>query len=762
MKSLTEYTNEQKSNNYLQFVQESVDNNIRMINEGQLIVDHGKDIDNILYRCRQYFNNHIHNRINESENDYKFTLSEQEAVRDLLIFVCEDYKEKLLNECSIYEGLINDTISINEAEFQLGAVVNNLWKQGKDKVEKIYNDAKTKIKELNELIKAFANKTIDSLKEFANKIVDFIEKIGSSLLKIAQKIGFGDDKVAEISDELIDDIKANPEKVTKNDIYESLGNEILKEGVVDWVQNSKAGKWYAEKKQKPLWNAFFQFCNWLLVCKVLPMVVLAVFPGGLVYYLISIAVKVIWNIKKLKGLIKQTKDYINGWNTFGKWERIWKAAALLFMWYLWWQNVVSIAGNAGKVVDAFKKSLESGDFWKMMFGKAHTGIEPDKLEAMGAAVIRWAGKGFSGSISDAYNEIMDACKEVTGTEALEAAKKAVEAAKDAAEAAKATAEQTEETTGKITNLLDQYKGKHSMEVVNKVKDFCSGNGLSIDNIKPDQVYRFCVDGSYKNLVDQLENSGLSEDVIDGAKKLLNKSLQKVNSNAGSMTIVELPGKVAQLLAAKNKLGANGHFGIIGEVVKEIATGGGSLPAVVASFSAAMASDVPIITFKQKGNGFRVRLGDEKSKNYIYEVGKDDVKFVKPSEIDNDKVKKAYEKIKEVINDENKKFIEKIKSSDLKEDEKKKLIKQVEVFANGGKDENGNEHKPYAEELAKTPLVVIHGTRLSEDDQKKYDGKESLKSLYNYLLNEAEEEKSDKKEYTADDVLLNLKDLRKHL
>ena len=762
MKSLNNYIS-QNNNKYLQFVQESLDNNTRIINESKLITEHGKDIDNLLFKTKQYFNNHIYGLVSESENDYKFTLDEQQTARDLLIYCLEDYKEVLLNECNIYEGLLNDTLSINEAEFQLGAAVSNLWKQGKDKVVKIYNDAKTKIKEINELIIMFAKKSFKSLKEFANKIVDVLETLNDSLLGIAKKIGFGEDKVAEISDELAIDIKNNPDKITKSDIFESLGKEI-NEGVVDWIQNSKAGKWYADKKQKPLWNAFFQVCNWLLVCKVLPAVVLAVFPGGLIYYIVSIVIKVIWNIKKLKGLIKQTQDYVHSWNTMTTWEKIWKAAALLAIWYLWFNNVMSIAGNISKVGDAVKKAFESGELWKQMFGQAHTGIEPDKLEAMGAAVIRWIGKGFSGSISDAYDEIMNACKEATGTEAFEAAKKAIEEGKAAAEAAKKTMENTESLTKEIEDEVKNFDGNKSTDLLNKIKSLCN---LTPGELKDKIIYRVWVDGTattkaawLKNLIEEAKAAGMDESVLQKTQDLLNNSLHAVDSGAGSVSFMELPGEMVKFAAGKDLLGKNGWFGIVGEIAKNVATGGGNLPDVD-PFSSAMATDVPIITFKQKGNGFRVRLGDKDSKNYIYEVGKDDVKTnVKPTEIDNNKVKSAYENIKKVITEENKKFIEKIKNSDLKEDEKKKIIKQVEIFDKGGKDENGKEHKPYAEELAKTPLIVIYGKRLTKEEQEKYDGKESLslKSLHDYLIKEAEESKND---YTVKDIINNLTDLRKH-
>lgn len=708
------------------------------------ISEHGKDIDNLLYKVKLYTYNSVYGRLNESDSAYKLSLSEQEAARDLLIYCLEDYKKQLLNDCTICEGVLNGTININEAQFDLTNKAKLIWSQGKDKVESFYNETKTKIKEINDLIKSFLEKSITSLKDFANKIVEVIEKLKDNLLGIAEKIGFSKDNITKITDKLSEDLKQNPDKVTKNDIYESLGNEIrtmmINEGIVDKWNNSSVGKWIANKNKQPIWNAFFQFCNWLLVCKVLPSVVLAVFPGGLVYYIISVAVKAIWNIKKLGKIIQQTKDYVNGWNTFTKWQKIWKGIALLAIWSMFTYNIVSIGINAQPTFDAVNKAINNGEFWKQMFGAAHTGIEPDKFEAWGAAIIKWTMKGFSGSLDDAYNEIMESCKEIVGQDAFDAAQKAIE---EGAKAVTNTNASTDELTQKIEDEVKNFNVKKSTDLLNKIKELCSK--FTPESLNDDATYRIWVDGTattkaewLRKLITDAKKAGLDESVIQKTQDMLNSSLHAVNSNSGSVSFMELPGEIIKFGASKGLLGKNKWFGIVGELAKAVINE--PLPPVTTAFSAALQTDVPILTFKTKGNGFKVRLGNKESKNYIYEISKDGVKFLKPDEIKEDKVKKAYDTILDFNKTEFNNVLNKIKD---KVDEK-----ELKEFA-----------ETYNEKLKKSRVIVLYGTRLNKDEQNKYDGKESLMSLYNYIIKESEDKKS---KYSLSDIKQNFKDLKMYL
>ena len=132
MKPLTNYL---KNNNIFNNIDESLNNNVRMINESQLIIEHGKDIDNLLHKFGSYTYNSLYNPVNESSFNYKLSLDESITARDFFIFICEDYKEALLEELNIYEQYINDTLEINEG-FKNSKVyqnVVNVLKQGKDK-----------------------------------------------------------------------------------------------------------------------------------------------------------------------------------------------------------------------------------------------------------------------------------------------------------------------------------------------------------------------------------------------------------------------------------------------------------------------------------------------------------------------------------------------------------------------------------------------------------------------------------------------------
>ena len=86
-------------NNYLskkEFVQ---------LNESQLFIQHGSDLDSVMYKLKAYTNVTINNRINESANNFAFTDNESNAIMsssdsvNLEFFTryLEDYKRSTEN-----------------------------------------------------------------------------------------------------------------------------------------------------------------------------------------------------------------------------------------------------------------------------------------------------------------------------------------------------------------------------------------------------------------------------------------------------------------------------------------------------------------------------------------------------------------------------------------------------------------------------------------------------------------------------------------
>ena len=75
MSSLKQYIKENEEK--IQKINESVDNNIYLINEEQFVIEYGKEIDNLLNKFGKYTYNNIYNPnyIQESSNN-KLSLNE--------------------------------------------------------------------------------------------------------------------------------------------------------------------------------------------------------------------------------------------------------------------------------------------------------------------------------------------------------------------------------------------------------------------------------------------------------------------------------------------------------------------------------------------------------------------------------------------------------------------------------------------------------------------------------------------------------------
>jgi histone deacetylase complex regulatory component SIN3 len=78
----------------------------KRLDETQLFVQYGSDLDNISYKFKAYNNGHLNNRINESIS-VAFTPAESVAITNVFLNFLEEYKQTLLNEQNIYEQYLN-------------------------------------------------------------------------------------------------------------------------------------------------------------------------------------------------------------------------------------------------------------------------------------------------------------------------------------------------------------------------------------------------------------------------------------------------------------------------------------------------------------------------------------------------------------------------------------------------------------------------------------------------------------------------------
>lgn len=727
MNSLTDYIHESYNNDYYNIVLEKLDNNERIIDEENLLLEHGKDIDNILYKFNSYVKQNLYNNINESNVSYKLTVSEQQAVRDLFIYVCEDYKRALEDECNIYEKLLSGDESLLNEDFKLADNIKTIWQAGKDKVNQAVENAKVSIKELNELIKQFASKTIKTVKDIAEKIIELIEKIKSSLFEIAKKIGFNDERIKKIQDELTEDLQNNTDKITKANVYESYSDDIksVNEGIVDAVNNSKAVKWYKDKKQKPLWNAFFQFANWGIVCVILPGFIVAMFPGTQVALLLIMVIKIAWQLKKFKKLKKQISDAYHNWGTYTKTEKFYTALTLAIGIGCTIYNFVTLGADfsslAAKITEDFWNEGISG-----LLKSNDLGMKPDNLTLAVASVFKMVKEGkFSLDISDAKKELIDAFTKQDIKVSTEKIKRVF----------------SNDIKDLLIKKFEKYTGNSSTELVNIIKKTAKEAGFDISNVSEKANYTVYLDGQLKGsdwgkkVLALMKEMGVKEQIDN----TFNKPLEAINSNAGSGSFVVLPGKLIKAALKQGiEFGANNHHAIVGETYAAIST---ITTKTVTSVAQALSMTAPVITLTPKHAGFIVRLGGEGTENYTYKVVKkngiitgeygkvlDEINKLNISSEYKNIIKDKYDKIKDFLIKSDKEGVKEMNkaASSADEDTKKEVKSSLEHFNNDFTDKIDNQI-----------IVIMNGRRIDEKNIKAEtsSNESKISSLNDYIINE---------------------------
>jgi len=738
MKSLNNYIS-QNNNEYLQFVQESLDNNTRIINESKLITEHGKDIDNLLYRFKNYTYDNLYkaNQFNENSKQYELTLNESQTFRDLMIYICEDYRDKLLEELNIYESLIVDGQLITEGKFtdkvknaskNLVDNIKQTWELGKDKVNQAIETLKTKIKEVNELIKEYATKAVKTVKEMAIKLVSLLSKFDCTLEGLFKKMGFDTDKESQDVEAIGASLADNPDYLKKNDVYESFANSIKNQINEEEDQEDKTNDKgevvkQADKKstKQMLWEGFKQLMVWAGVCVVIPGFVCGLFPGTFLALIVPIVCKLLWNGYKIYKMVKQWKKVKQEWGTYTKRQKWITAIGMIASIIALAFNFGSIANSFGKIWDAFVKS--GGD----LMANANLGIQPDILTRAFGSLVKMIKEGkFS------WEDFQASFKSITDSfaEHIPQADKVVK--------------YTGHVGQKAEDVMKKFIDNDKTSSVAALKDIGkeSINPDDIAKMPSDSMIDLCVNGTPdsvygKALTKAVKAAGSTVD----PNNAVNQVLKGIKALAGSVYSIKVPKDVAmELLKNAGKYAKDGFIYAIGATAEATQ----NIPVEdIVNAATSMLVTIPSVEVEPQNNGgFRVRLGGEKDKNnYIYKVGENGVRKDKVTNF-----KEQYDKIKEYVKDVNIKFLEELKNNeDLDDDKKKEIEDKLKEF-----------NDKYKENIDKQDAIIFYGKRVKEESQ----NESSIKSLYDYIINEAEENKKSK--YSIDDIKANFIDLRKYL
>ena len=643
-----------KFSEYIKYNTTSITNNTRYtkIDERKLMLEHASDLDNVIYKYSLYANNISNHIVNESRYDETFTLSEQAAANGLLRFVCEEYIESLNNELTLYEHIYNDTINEGLGDYFKKAkeVIVKAAKKGKDWVKDQIEAIQIQIQEIKEFLVQLANDVIKSVKDMTAKMMSLLEKFDCTIKGLFEKIN---DKVkifdieelektwTDESKKVADQIKANPKEIEKFNVYDDSENkkDIItedeeKEGEAVNQTGKDKGRW-----KQALWQAFKQLAIWAVVCVAIPGVVIAAFPGTFIALLVPLVCKLAWNGYKIVKLWKQFQKVKEEWSSYGKLQK--------------WITVISMAASIVALICNFKSLAEStGPVLKGLYksgfdllSKANLGIQPDALQRGFAAVINMLKEGkFS---MDDFKASYDAISDSFNQHITEKITKTVTA----------VVKKGQDGTEFIKNNFEDKQFKTPQEFWNKVKP----SFMNPKDVTDDGMYDVVADGYLKG---GAGGNAWSDKAIAIAKQLgeeksltpvrgFNDALHSIFSGQGSVTGFKMSGKLLKELSDAGCLGHDNIFGIVGSVANTVSQTTVFQDIVQAATS--MLMTIPSVELAPENNGgFRVRLGEKGSKNYVYEVGKDDVRTVEKKDHT-----KEYEDIKKTIVDNNVEYMKQL-------------------------------------------------------------------------------------------------------
>lgn len=599
-----------------------------------LLVQRGSDIDSIFHKLSIYEYRQTHGSfIHESYQNVEFSLNEQFAARDMLINIAESYAQTLCDnfceEYGINEGFSWQDIKNGTAKFITN--IANTAKELKDQLADGLNELKSKLKDIYEFVKDVTSKAIKSAKELVERFLNMMLKTKKGFNELAETFGEKIDALQEDLNEALENAMKNKSARAKESVYESMGIEIangarIDEGFFDMFKKKKKDgdeNEGSDKKQpkkseyedaqgkkkktkhelkgwkKIVWGILKQMMISTLVLVIIPgfctfawggaagMIVATIGKAAMSgYAFIKLVTQIYKTVKG--GAFKQAKPIQKGIMILA-----WAASLYLIAW-----GAKSLASDGAKIFDAFKegnidKLVPSeivqkcagmfNEFWKMLTGKSSAGYESMMQLVHGERVATM--------VEEVVGEEV-----VTKTEGQSAEKVASEFAKQGFEKSR---------TG--LNWIE----KHSLNVENVLK------------MDPKTTVEIAMDGSKdaawgQKLIGFMQDKNMSGELTN----TLNKSLNAVNSNAGSIATMKITvGDLQTLIDNDVTIGNKGIFYVLGTTTKEI------VPNITKNITttvidAIAGSFVPIIALPdilEEIGQFRLRMGSGRTGNDIYTI-----------------------------------------------------------------------------------------------------------------------------------------------
>lgn len=703
-----------KISEYIKYNSTSNINNAKYnkIDEKKLMLDHASDLDSIIYKYSLYANNISNHIVNESRYDETFTLSEQAAANGLLRFVCEEYIESLNNELTLYEHIYNDTINEGLGDYfkKAKSVIVKATKKGKSWVSNQIESLKIKIKEIKEFLVQLANDAIKSVKEMTEKLMSLLDKFDCTIKGLFEKIGIFDINKLEKSwtdnsEKIAEQIKKNPKVIQNFKVYESWSNDLKNNNLIaeDEEKEGEAVNQTGKDKggwKHALWQAFIQLAIWAVVCVGIPGVVIAAFPGTFIALLVPLICKLAWNGYKIVRIWKQFKKVKDEWSTYGKIQKWITIISMAFSIVALIFNFKSLFDNLGPVLEGLQKSGFD------ILSKANLGIQPDALQRGLAAIINMLKEGkFS---MDDFRASYDAISESFNQHLTEKITKTVTA----------VAKKGQDGVEFIKNNFEKGQFKKPMEFWNKAKPMF----MDPSKVSNGGMYDVVADGLLKG---GSGGNAWSDKAISIAKEMgmekylnpahgLNQGLHQIFSGQGSVTGFRMPGKLLKALSDGGCLGNKNLFGIVGSAVNTVSQT--TVIQDIVNAATSMLITIPSVELVPENNGgFRVRLGEKGSKNYVYEVGQDDVRTVEKKDHT-----KEYEDIKKIIVDNNVEYMKQLLEGSKKDEDvdEKEITEKLKEFK-----EN------FEKNIDDGKCILIYGKKVDEETN------ESYISLRDYLIME---------------------------
>lgn len=628
MKSLVSY---QKNNNYFNSLQSKLENPITESFDS-LFKYHGSEFDSILHKLSIYnYRCANPNFIHESTKNVYFTLEESYAARNFLISIVSEYERSLYEEfCNEHNIIITEGLDSIKNFY---SKIKDEVKSGDSKAIEGFKALGEKVKQLKEFIKDVLNNVIKTAKDLFKRITSMMISIGTSLVELITKL---------VGDKHLDEFEENFDKLTqeaiktqansKENIFESFHNEYVKnecleridEGIWDTIKTKSKG-FFTWKNIKAIGlNLLLQQMAYYTVCWVIPAAVtLACPPAGA---LAETLCKLIWSASSIWKQLKSMWEYTHSpeYKEAKKWKKV-------LRWVLF---IVSIG-------------------WSL-YTLGNTGLDAKKQIDHIITNGTWEGLLPSDAVLNVTKYLNNIWKAITGSDA-EGYKTAILWKND--QVIKKFEEVAGEGEGSKEGKVDNLSTTNDMERIKSV----AGNGKGADDFA-DTIEKDYIKANIKgtsNCHDAIENIGKNTPIhsqndmviaVDAATKNAIERGGLPGVAAGSNNI---DATQATCLAAKAAHSGTGTVYLvriidlaptpenISAVQQSIANldGGWSCP-----LSAPLqATEIPVIsnsfswcggffpTTQKPFGGFKMRLGSEGTRNYVYNVPKNGVRGIKYSE-----------------------------------------------------------------------------------------------------------------------------------